>query len=132
MKRFNRLRRIARKIAKENGHELTTFKTTEIAFSIPGERFICDKTMFDGPLWYMAKCIHCNENVFFSENLSPNLDKNKFFNLSNVPPTNPFFSVRAVKNCHLLSKNNKKDFPEKSKGVIYGSKILEKECKQKK
>lgn len=132
MKRFNRLRRAARKMAAEKGHELGVFQNCPMEFSLPGRRITVRGKMYDGAVWLWARCIKCDEAVYISETLDPHPDDKGNFHGTN--PMDPFFEIKAIRKTNLLQKEQeaaglKGDFPKRSLGVISGETVLSQDCR---
>lgn len=132
MRRIDRLRRAARKMAKEKGHDLGVFQDCPLEFYNPGhQRIVVRGKMYDGAYWLWARCVKCSEPVYISPTLSPHPDENGGFHGNN--PHNPMFEIRAIKNTHAIHKAQKSagvksDFPERSLGVIHGHSVLLRDC----
>jgi len=126
MRRFDRLRRAARKMAAEKGHDLGVFQKCPMEFWNPGMR----RHIMKGWMW--SWCIKCGEEVLINTEISPHPDKNGQFH--GTDPLNPFIDIRAIQNTSAIQKAQecaglKGDFPKRSQGVILGKEILLKECR---
>ena len=124
MRRFDRLRRIARLRAKENGHKIGVFRPAK---SISSQDIITYKALgFSVPhspeKWMIAQCVVCDAPIWIGEHVDPNPGATVDAN-----PLNPYLEIKAIR----FARDAIKDFPVRSKGVIAGKHILEKKCEEK-
>ena len=114
MRRFDRLRKLARQYAKEQGHRLGMF-------SLPSN-LIGD--------WYVAKCVYCGLNC----KINTNLDPHELRGLNPVAPQAEILGIKLAhfKNKKAISMGMKKKvppfkddlpFPKRSKGIVTGPAI---------
>lgn len=125
MRRFDRLRREARRLAAKNGHELGHFsdKIRECHYiNIIGQNIEVKAH------WYMAKCIYCDMEAFIAEELSSH--ENKGFNIWNAPMEVAAVKLTKMENEAAKTEGRELPFGVRAKGVVYGRVLLNK-CERK-
>jgi len=125
MRRFDRLRKLARKLAAENGHQLGNFLNRPVVFGPPTPRSM--PGIFVKPGWYEARCVHCDAEVMFNLALDPISRKGVNVWLAPVEARAMAFALHL--NRLTEDGETKLPFPKRAKGAMCG-KALSQKCSQ--
>lgn len=117
MRRFERLRKLARQLAAENGHTLGQFR------EMPVVRLTSTGLLTEMD-WHEASCIKCGADVMINTTVDPiNL---KGHNIWQAPMEVKALGFARHLNSITADGETKLPFPKRAKGAMYGKALTQK------
>lgn len=123
MRRFERLRKLARELAANNGHDLGHFRKTSVTWGQPTPTSMPGLFVKKG--WHGACCLKCGAEVMVNTKIDP--INHKGHNVWQAPIEGRAIHFALTMNHYAADGETKLPFPKRAKGAMYGD-ALSRRC----